>query len=141
MRTRATPAESERQQASRRTPVGAELAATGFMTSTTRISPMPGAPGFVEKSGRMQAVPVPALAARISMAVQMFALVLVGRVVLDLYLYLQLLEGVPVVSISRLVVVLFRPFGRPPLQFNTSQLRHSSREWRVGMTIQTEILS
>src|SRR6185503_4900942 len=82
MRMRATPAQSERQQASRRTPAGAELVATGFMTSTIRISPMPSATGFVENSGRMQAVPVPAQAVRILMAVLMFALILLLLILL-----------------------------------------------------------
>ena len=133
MRTRAMPA----VLVDLITPAGMDLVPTGFMTSTIRISPMPSATGYVEKSGRMQAVPVPALAARISMALRMFVLLLV--------LLLPLLMGFSLVQTEDLIVQRvadwFRPSGRSPIHSNTSRLHHSLREWRFGMTIQTNNLS
>jgi hypothetical protein len=84
----------------------------------------------------MQAVPVLAPVVRISMAVQMFAptLLAVFRLLLFLLVPLGYLT-------LQQVAELFRPSGRSPIHSNTSQLRHSLREWRFGMTIQTEIRS
>src|SRR5690349_12588061 len=105
------------------------------MTSTIRISPMPSATGFVENFGKMQAVPVPAQAVRILMVVLMFVLI-------SLLLILLLLPAVfslqPMADLMvQPVGGQFRLSGRLPIHFNTSRLRHSSREWRFGMTIQT----
>src|SRR5262245_57182773 len=121
MRTKATPAHSMRQPADRRTPAGMELVPIGFMTSMTNCNPMHSATGFEEKSGRMQVAPDPALEARISMVLQMFVLInlllLLLQLLVDLFLlaaYLILQRGWE----------KFRPSGRSPIQLNKSQHHH-----------------